>query len=177
MLTEKYIRKEKIEGIEFIFVNRYENTRNGFKHVTNLFVDGYEWQEASCHYINRTWENYAYQTVMLKAISDFMSKIYENRDEIPNEYKWDLSLILDINKLDEYIKQINDLIDKLVSFENHILDSSESLYDFLKLTEKQDRIINKLYVYSKMNLDVDTKNNTNKASKIASFLVLFFIIG
>ena len=46
------------------------------------------------------------------------------------------------------------------------MDSSYSLYEFLRLTEEQDRIINKLYVYSKMNFDVDTKNNKSKALKM-----------
>ena len=46
------------------------------------------------------------------------------------------------------------------------MDSSENLYKFLKLTEEQDRILTKLYVYSKMNLDVDTKNNKNKSLKM-----------
>ena len=70
------IRKENINGMEFLFVNRYESTRTGFKHISTLFVNGYEWQKSTCNYINRTWENYAFQTSMLRAIEDLKYKIY-----------------------------------------------------------------------------------------------------
>ena len=36
----------------------------------------------------------------------------------------------------------------------------------MKLTEKQDRILEKLYVYSKMSFDVDTKDNKAKSLKM-----------
>ena len=95
-----------------------------------------------------------------------MSKIYENRDEIPNEYKWDLSLILDINKLDEYIKQINDLIDKLAGFENHILDSSDTLLEFLETDKELDLLSTKLYLYAQLDCDTNTKDAKRQALKM-----------
>ena len=92
---------------------------------------------------------------------------YKTREEVPNEYKWNLSKMYDDSKaIEEDIKEVNKLTDEILEYKSHILDSSENLYNFLKLTEKQDRILTKLYVYSKMNLDVDTKNNTNKALKM-----------
>ena len=41
-------------------VARYENTRNGFRHVAET-DDGVK---AKCCYLNRTWESYTYQTVL-----------------------------------------------------------------------------------------------------------------
>lgn len=75
------LRKENINGMEFLFVNEWASTRNGFKHTSTLFINGYEWQKSTCHYINRTWENYAFQTVMLRAIADLMEKIYDRELE------------------------------------------------------------------------------------------------
>jgi len=92
---------------------------------------------------------------------------YKTREEVPNEYKWDLSKMYRNNEeVEKDIEEVKKLTKEILEYKSHILDSSDSLYEFLKLTEKQDRIINKLYVYSKMNLDVDTKNNKNKALKM-----------
>lgn len=92
---------------------------------------------------------------------------YKTRSEVPNEYKWDLSkMYASIEDLDKDIEKVNSLTPEILKFKSHIMDSSDSLYEFLKLTEEQDRILTKLYVYSKMNFDVDTKDNTNKALKM-----------
>ena len=92
---------------------------------------------------------------------------YKTREEVPNEYKWNLSkMYSNLDEIEKDIKKVNKLTTSILKFKSHIMDSSDSLYEFLKLTEKQDRIITKLYVYSKMNLDVDTKDNKNKALKM-----------
>lgn len=92
---------------------------------------------------------------------------YKTRKEVPNEYKWDLSRMYDSEvSINKDIDKVNELTPKILKYKNHIMDSSDTLYEFLKLTEEQDRIITKLYVYSKMNFDVDTKDNTTKALKM-----------
>ena len=92
---------------------------------------------------------------------------YKTREEVPNEFKWDLAkMYADSKEIDKDIEEVKSLTEEIKKYKSHILDSSNSLYEFLKLTEKQDRVLTKLYVYSKMNLDVDTKNNTNKALKM-----------
>ena len=92
---------------------------------------------------------------------------YNKRSDVPNEYKWDLSKMYNNpDEIEKDIDEVNRLTSEILEYKSHILDSSDTLYKFLKITEKQDRILTKLYVYSKMNLDVDTKNNTNKALKM-----------
>ena len=66
------IRKIKVNGREYQFVNDSRNTRHGFAHDTTLFIDGREYGRASCHYLNRTWECYRYQTVMKKCIGNII---------------------------------------------------------------------------------------------------------
>lgn len=92
---------------------------------------------------------------------------YNKRSDVPNEYKWDLSKMYNNpDEIEKDIDEVNRLTNEILEYKSHILDSSDTLYKFLKITEKQDRVLTKLYVYSKMNLDVDTKNNTNKALKM-----------
>ena len=57
-----------IEGKEIIFINTWHSTRSGFAHETELYIDGWQAAEARCYYINRTWERYSYQSVMLQAV-------------------------------------------------------------------------------------------------------------
>lgn len=92
---------------------------------------------------------------------------YKSRNDVPNEYKWDLSKMYESDsKIEKDIEEVKKLTEEILKYKSHILDSSNTLYEFLKLTEKQDRILEKLYVYSKMCLDVDTKNNKSKALKM-----------
>ncbi len=41
-----------------------ESTRNGFRHLATLIVNGDERETAKCTYINRTWERYQYESVL-----------------------------------------------------------------------------------------------------------------
>ena len=90
----------------------------------------------------------------------------KNRDEIEVNYKWDLSKMLDISKIDEYKKELNDLTDKIVSYKGHIMESSESLYDFYVTYEKFSRILDKLVVYANQNCDVLTTDSKRQALKM-----------
>lgn len=51
-------------------VARYEKTRNGFRHVADLYIDGRIVDSAKVTYLNRTWEAYAFQTVLQKVIEE-----------------------------------------------------------------------------------------------------------
>lgn len=79
-------------GIEFnignahvTFVNQTHDTTSGFAHDTSLFINNCRVSDATCYYLNRTWECYRYQSVMKKAaynarewyIADF-KRIYMN---------------------------------------------------------------------------------------------------
>ena len=57
-----------IEEKEIIFINTWRGTGSGFAHETELYIDGWKAAEARCLYINRTWERYSYQSVMLEAV-------------------------------------------------------------------------------------------------------------
>ena len=50
------------------FINTVKNTRNGFYHKTELYIDSEFILECKCNYLNRTWESYPYQSVMKEAL-------------------------------------------------------------------------------------------------------------
>jgi len=61
------------------FKNEYKSTRSGFSHTSRLYSDtGDLISEATCRYINRTWESYHFQSSMkaavLKAIDSEIEK-------------------------------------------------------------------------------------------------------
>jgi len=47
-----------------------ESTRSGFRHVAKLCRSGYEIAIAKCLYVNRTWECYEFESVLVKIIED-----------------------------------------------------------------------------------------------------------
>ena len=49
------------------------NTRNGFKHVGNLYHNGIEIASTKINYINRTWETYEYETIV-NALKKYLTK-------------------------------------------------------------------------------------------------------
>lgn len=101
------LKKFKISGKAVEFVNSYRNTSSGFAHDTTMFIDNVRTEQATCHYVNRTWERYTYQSVMINAVYQLLhsreaylkdqfkhdkgySKITKNRQaELDKVYKLD----------------------------------------------------------------------------------------
>lgn len=50
-----------------------KKTRNGFKHEATLMINGDEQEITKINYLNRTWERYAYESVLLKLIDKTQS--------------------------------------------------------------------------------------------------------
>ena len=70
------IKKITVNNTEYQFINDSRNTRSGFAHDTALFKNDVMIGKASAHYLNRTWESYRYQTVMIVCISDVINDKY-----------------------------------------------------------------------------------------------------
>ena len=71
---------EKIE-----IVCESQKTRSGFRHLATLLFNGIEQEKAKCCYLNRTWERYEFQTVLIEVGNKaFKNKIIseEQRKEI-----------------------------------------------------------------------------------------------
>jgi hypothetical protein len=74
--------------MEFTFVNDFKSTRSGFNHYAKLFYNATLLSEAKVCYINRTWEEYRYQTVNRRAV-----------ERAIKQAKGDAELIEKLNKL------------------------------------------------------------------------------
>ena len=68
------LHRLSIDGKEIIFINTWRGTGSGFLHETELYIDGWAATAAKCHYINRTWERYSYQSVMLEAVHNLQQQ-------------------------------------------------------------------------------------------------------
>lgn len=63
-----------------------EKTRNGFRHVAILKVDGQEVDKATAHYLNRTWESYEYESVIHDLINKSSYISPEKREETKKKF-------------------------------------------------------------------------------------------
>ncbi len=68
------IKEFTVTGAKVQFVNEFRGTRSGFAHDTTLFINGYKCATATCHYLNRTWERYTYQSVMRKVVCELRER-------------------------------------------------------------------------------------------------------
>ena len=50
-------------------VARRGNTKNGFCHIADLYVDGVKVDSSKVSYLNRTWESYDYKTALTNVIN------------------------------------------------------------------------------------------------------------
>lgn len=92
-----------------------------------------------------------------------MSEIINTRNDIKEEYKWDLSLIYKNEDLwYEDFKLCEKLLKELESKKN-VTSSAKSLLDYLSLDSKFSRIMSKLYEYAYLSLSTDTTNTKYQA--------------
>lgn len=70
--------------MEINFINSFKSTRGGFKHETKVSINSTIVHKTECHYINRTWERYTYQSVMKKALHELIEK---ETQKLRNEIK------------------------------------------------------------------------------------------
>lgn len=98
------------------------------------------------------------------------------REEVNNKYLWDLERIYEKSQLiDDDIKKVKELTTKLEQYKEHIMDSSNNLYEVIDLYYQIIRIIDKLVVYSNMKYHEDmgiAKNQVlvEKIDKLANEL-------
>ena len=95
-----------------------------------------------------------------------------DRKDIDKSLKWDTEKIYKTDE-DFYkeVKEVKNLIEKTKAYKGKILQSADSLYDFLKTDEKLERKFSKLGVYASLKSDEDTRvAKYQEMSKIADNL-------
>jgi oligoendopeptidase F len=82
------------------------------------------------------------------------------RSEIPENYKWDIETIYKSkNDLLEDVNRAKELINKLSSYKDNIVENGENLHNCLKLYDEAGVACDRIYVYCSMKRDEDTSNS------------------
>lgn len=86
------------------------------------------------------------------------------REEIKDEFKWNLEqMYKDENTFSDDFSKVEDNIVKLSEYKGKIFSSFESFKSFFELYESTMRKMQKLYVYSHMKSDENTKETKNQS--------------
>ena len=106
------------------------------------------------------------------------------------EYKWDLTRIFkDEDEYNNAIKEVNELLEKTLSYKGRILENEKTLLELLELDKKTDELLNKIYVYSYLGFydnmgDVKFQQYKEtasslmvKANSISSYIVPEILLG
>jgi oligoendopeptidase F len=91
--------------------------------------------------------------------SGLAQKVYENRDEIPDQYKWKLTDIY--NNWDEWengLKELETMMDEVVTYKGKIKQSAENLLKVQELNDALGQLSYKVYRYPQLTRDLDTRN-------------------
>lgn len=95
-----------------------------------------------------------------------MSSVPE-RDEISEEYKWDVdSLYTDIDEWEEDKQEVENLLERLEEFNNRVTESAETLLEIIELYQEMHRKLQDLGRYASMKQDEDTRKE--KYQKLSS---------
>lgn len=116
------LKEITVDGRKVVFYNRSENTRNGFKHISEMFIDGENVSKGTRQYYNRTWEKYQYQSAMKTAV---YNSINENRKSIEYSYRLENSINRMTKKHRENLEMILVQDNRLI-FLNKIVEQLES---------------------------------------------------
>lgn len=117
--------------------------------------------------------------VLLFSISTelYSQKVYESRDEIPAEYKWNLNDIY--NNWDEWESGMQDLqkkMDAIVGYKGKLKESSANLLEVMKLNDELGILSYKVYRYPQLSRDTDTRDQAMNA-KMQQVQILFASFG
>ena len=103
----------------------------------------------------------------------------KKREEIDNNYKWDLSSIYkDLNEFNKDLKDAEEKIKEIEKYKDNFMDDENILYEFLSFIEDLERKLEKLYMYAHLNFDSDTTNTTYQElfGKVKNIFTLYSFI-
>lgn len=98
------------------------------------------------------------------------------RDDIKDEYKWDLSKIY--SSKEDWQKDfdvVKEEILKIKDYKDNFLKNGKKFYEFLKYDENVSRRLEKIYYYAHLNYDADTLNEKYKVmmNKVSDLYVIY----
>ena len=99
----------------------------------------------------------------------------KTREEINEEYKWDLTTVFkNEEEFENYFDETKKLIEDFLKYENHVTDNSNTLLEVIEKDNELSRRVEKLYTYANMIADQDISNNKNqeRLSKVVNLYEL-----
>lgn len=95
----------------------------------------------------------------LSAEGVFAQKVYESRDEIPAEYKWNLNDIYPSwNDWENDLTNLKTKMDEIVSYKGMLKESPKNLLKVMQLNDELGILSYKVYRYPQLHMDLDTRN-------------------
>jgi oligoendopeptidase F len=89
----------------------------------------------------------------------FAQKVYDNRDEIPSEYKWNLNDIYsNWTDWENDLTKMKSKMDEIVAYKGKLKGSSENLLAVQKLNDELGVLSYKIYRFPQLSRDLDTRN-------------------
>ena len=86
-------------------------------------------------------------------------KVYENRDEIPAEFKWNLNDIYsNWTDWENDLTKLQNKMDEIVSYKGKLKDSPENLLNVQLLSDELGILSYKIYRFPQLSKDLDTRN-------------------
>ena len=104
-----------------------------------------------------------------------MNSNIKNRDEIEEQYKWNLNTMYQSSEeLEKDLADVKKLLEKFMGYQGK-LNNKETLLEALLLQDQMDQIVEKSYSYSHMKLDEDNTNTKSLAlfDQVRSLYVLY----
>lgn len=117
-----------------------------------------------------------YQFVLLSFfICSFLfgQKAYENRDEIPAQYKWNLKdIYANWDEWETGLKQFEAKMDEVLAFKGKLKESPANLLKVEKLSDELGIISEHIYQYAQFTRDLDNRDQA-AVSKLQKVQILF----
>ena len=93
--------------------------------------------------------------------SSFNQVFYENRNDIPEKYKWDLTtLYKNWNDWESEFIKTSGLLEELEINNEKVIKNSSQLYDVLYMNDSLNNNLVKLYLYAMLQRDIDQNDET-----------------
>ena len=103
----------------------------------------------------------------------YSQKVYETRNEIPAEYKWNLNDIYkNWDEWDAGIQELQKEMDEIASYKGKLKESPENLLKVKKLNDTMGILSYKVYRYPQLTRDSDTRNQAMNA-KLQQVQIMF----
>jgi len=103
--------------------------------------------------------------LMLLVQSAFAQKVYENRDEIPGQYKWNLNDIYsNWEEWEKGLKELEAKMDEVVTYKGKLKESAENLLKVELLNDELGQLSYRVYRYPQLTRDLDTRNQEMNAN-------------